>query len=508
MSSFQKSGRTISALIALANAGQLEEAVAELTLRVEAGEVWAVVDDGGGGGGGGAGGAGVEETNPPSAVQAASGGGGSEEVGPKDGALRLPIPLSRQHSGRSGDTLLHIAARANADKRLIDELLRLKSDLLWRNANGQTPADAALSAGHEDMSDYLLEQEKMQTGLDPCVLTPLRSSSSLSGHPREEGKMAEVSEHVSVCIGDVHGCLDHLRGLWNSLPTRMSEHQWANAYIFWLGDYVDKGPDSQGVLEFLSTIESASPATQKHFFIAGNHDMSMATFLGLLPDGSPSDLSSTQEKFLHREPLYCGEGSETMHLQGARWGSELHIFSSASTFKSYDVEYGDRAGLLNAMPTHHKEFLRNLAWAHDVETPAGIRIITTHAGFVLPTLGPNLSLAEQLQKMRDRDLLDPRPEQLCGRKTVLVTSPTDLIADPAEAARTYFVSGHHHALTYVGAARSNRIVIDSCAGYERNPLAAVLLPTHEVVSFPDIHATAHVISPRSVDLTKNSVGKP
>lgn len=46
-------------------------------------------------------------------------------------------------------------------------------------------------------------------------------------------------------IGDVHGCLDKLRALWDRVaPTPEDE-------VVLLGDLVDRGPDSKGVLDFV-----------------------------------------------------------------------------------------------------------------------------------------------------------------------------------------------------------------------------------------------------------------
>lgn len=68
-------------------------------------------------------------------------------------------------------------------------------------------------------------------------------------------------------IGDIHGCLDPLRGLMAQL--RPSE---ADEVIF-LGDYVDRGPDSQGVIEYLLTLSG------RYTFLMGNHERMFLDFL-------------------------------------------------------------------------------------------------------------------------------------------------------------------------------------------------------------------------------------
>ncbi len=68
-------------------------------------------------------------------------------------------------------------------------------------------------------------------------------------------------------IGDIHGCLDPLRRLMAQL--RPSE---ADEVIF-LGDYVDRGPDSRGVIEYLLTLRG------RYTFLMGNHERMFLDFL-------------------------------------------------------------------------------------------------------------------------------------------------------------------------------------------------------------------------------------
>ena len=46
-------------------------------------------------------------------------------------------------------------------------------------------------------------------------------------------------------IGDIHGCLDPLRRLMDQIhPSETDE-------VVFMGDYVDRGPDSKGVIDYL-----------------------------------------------------------------------------------------------------------------------------------------------------------------------------------------------------------------------------------------------------------------
>ena len=46
-------------------------------------------------------------------------------------------------------------------------------------------------------------------------------------------------------IGDIHGELEALEGLIEALPLRGDDR------LIFMGDYVDRGPDSRGVVEYL-----------------------------------------------------------------------------------------------------------------------------------------------------------------------------------------------------------------------------------------------------------------
>lgn len=65
---------------------------------------------------------------------------------------------------------------------------------------------------------------------------------------------------MAIAIGDIHGCLEPLQRLIARLP-------FAEELVF-LGDYVDRGPDSAGVVKFLKGL-AAQRACR---FLKGNHE--------------------------------------------------------------------------------------------------------------------------------------------------------------------------------------------------------------------------------------------
>lgn len=46
-------------------------------------------------------------------------------------------------------------------------------------------------------------------------------------------------------IGDIHGCLKALKDLMAQLPLTPKDE------VIFLGDYIDRGPDSKGVVDYL-----------------------------------------------------------------------------------------------------------------------------------------------------------------------------------------------------------------------------------------------------------------
>lgn len=63
-------------------------------------------------------------------------------------------------------------------------------------------------------------------------------------------------------IGDIHGCLTALDTLLASLELKNYDR------LVFLGDYVDRGPDSRGVLERMIELERGG----RHVFLRGNHE--------------------------------------------------------------------------------------------------------------------------------------------------------------------------------------------------------------------------------------------
>ncbi|MGB6379475.1 MAG: metallophosphoesterase, partial [Syntrophobacteria bacterium] len=65
-------------------------------------------------------------------------------------------------------------------------------------------------------------------------------------------------------IGDIHGCYDRLKTLMEKIPIDCSR----DALVF-IGDYIDRGPHSFEVVDYLIQLKSRVPEI---IFLKGNHE--------------------------------------------------------------------------------------------------------------------------------------------------------------------------------------------------------------------------------------------
>jgi len=99
--------------------------------------------------------------------------------------------------------------------------------------------------------------------------------------PRGVAEQAEKPKRANIesgarlyCVGDVHGRADLLGEIIDFIA-RDSQDAPGRTHTILLGDYVDRGPDSAGVLERLSADEFPTEFTA----LLGNHDRMLLDFL-------------------------------------------------------------------------------------------------------------------------------------------------------------------------------------------------------------------------------------
>ncbi len=149
-------------------------------------------------------------------------------------------------------------------------------------------------------------------------------------------------------LGDIHGCVAETEAMLNYLVS--SEALTKEDLVLFLGDYIDRGAESNQVLDLLIGFKKSWPLTR---FLKGNHEDMMLDFLGF-----GGKLGSAY--------LYNG-GLETIQSYG------LSVFAPADE-------------MIAAIPDSHLEFLKAL----DSILVVG-NFICVHAG-----LDPMVGLDDQV----------------------------------------------------------------------------------------------------------------
>lgn len=86
-------------------------------------------------------------------------------------------------------------------------------------------------------------------------------------------RLPKPPDHIIYAVGDIHGRCDLLA----KLVSAIAEEAPATAELIFIGDYIDRGPDSAQVVQFLLT----DPALRrfKPIFLKGNHEAALLDFL-------------------------------------------------------------------------------------------------------------------------------------------------------------------------------------------------------------------------------------
>ena len=129
-------------------------------------------------------------------------------------------------------------------------------------------------------------------------------------------------------IGDIHGCAELLDRLM-ALIAKEEAAATAHLQLVFLGDYLDRGPDSLGVLDRLIAVRKARPDS---IFLKGNHEAGFLDFLK-----SPADFA---------EWLHWG-GAETLESYGVErpWARPVEDLA---------------ADIAERLPPSHLAFLQGL----------------------------------------------------------------------------------------------------------------------------------------------------
>lgn len=180
-------------------------------------------------------------------------------------------------------------------------------------------------------------------------------------------------------IGDIHGMLRPLEALVRAIDRVDSDRQ-----IMCVGDYVNRGPDSKGVVELLMSLPDVHT-------IRGNHDdifsqvLSGQTYAGDAMDGA----RIASFKWFLQHGL-----DKTFESYGIK-KSELDRVLQNPTDKALDL-------LVEPVPANHRDFFRNLPVVLETDD-----MFVAHAKWDIytPTLKPPLREALAAKEMVRYNLL-------------------------------------------------------------------------------------------------------
>lgn len=160
-------------------------------------------------------------------------------------------------------------------------------------------------------------------------------------------------------IGDVHGCLTQLRALHGMLAEDLARRPVGHALLIHLGDYIDEGPDSPGVIALLA---GGPPiAGLRTINLMGDHER---TALDALDGDAPSV-------------------TDWLHAGGA------------ATLRGWGIDPGSaRKGWRENVPQSHLEFLRSLPMRYRTDD-----YLFVHAG-IRPGIALQHQAAEDLLRIR------------------------------------------------------------------------------------------------------------
>ncbi len=101
----------------------------------------------------------------------------------------------------------------------------------------------------------------------------------------------KTSSSMVFVIGDIHSQIDKLKRILLSANLIDSREQWSagDATLWFMGDYVDRGPDGIAVIDLIMRLQTEASATGGYVgALLGNHDVHMlaAHTLGAMSDGS------------------------------------------------------------------------------------------------------------------------------------------------------------------------------------------------------------------------------
>jgi serine/threonine protein phosphatase 1 len=195
-------------------------------------------------------------------------------------------------------------------------------------------------------------------------------------------------------IGDIHGCSDLLDRIVNEINRDLERHPIRECLAVTLGDYVDRGPDSRGVLDRLAR----NPFPMRYVALKGNHEQMFESFLSDPSVGYDwrrfGGLETLHSYGVAVAPLMIGQGFEeaSRMLQERVPEQHLTFLSSLKMSISIGKYFLCHAGVRPGIPLEHQS-ARDLMWIRDEfltsKMSFGKIVVHGHTPVEQPELLPN-----------------------------------------------------------------------------------------------------------------------
>lgn len=233
-------------------------------------------------------------------------------------------------------------------------------------------------------------------------------------------------------IGDLHGCLRELDKLLSDVEKDAGGRPYR---LVFLGDYINRGPNSKGVIDRLVELQKRD-WEYPPVFLKGNHDDGLLRIT--YPDYKWSLFRMRSDKAVYERFMKHG-GNETFMSYKANPMQARNHFEGA-------------ASLREMMPAQHRKFLEGLTLSFQTETH-----FFCHAG---------VDFSRPLDKQTPRDLMWAR----------------DAFVRSAQCADKIIVHGHTIAHDFKPHVHPNRIGVDTGA-YKTGVLTACVINGAEPARF-------------------------
>lgn len=178
-------------------------------------------------------------------------------------------------------------------------------------------------------------------------------------------------------VGDIHGCYEKLYTLMDKIPLNKEQDR-----LLFIGDYIDRGPGSIEVLDYLIDLKKHLPGI---IFLKGNHEDMLQNYLDgndrftyLLNSGQ-----QTLDAYLKKQDTPEDYPVPSVHLEFLR---ELHLY-----YQTEDYIFV-HAGMRDKVPLESQKEI-DLLWIRDEfiysDYDFGKRVVFGHTPFREPLIQTN-----------------------------------------------------------------------------------------------------------------------